>query len=512
MHSPHILLTIQEICNTGAFASVYRANHHDGERTKQIALKILKEQWLQDQEQIHRFWDEAQLLTKLNHPNIVKAQGICELNGLPAIIMDFIDGFDLKLLLQNPVFQFSPKMSFEIACIIAKTLDEVYYHSQNQLGENLAVLHRDIKPSNIMINRHGLIQILDFGASRFENAERMGQTNLYEPGTQKYSPPDRRLGARGNHKGDIFAVGLLLIEMLDNQVIPIPPLQKDEYDRFLRYHIERLEFAMPNQQWVHSVKDTLYRMCAYDLNDRLNAKQAIHMLEPYAKRSQGLSLEQVIEHSFPQLPSEKKQGQLSGQSLQVQILRSLYNNFPNIEPNQQTGSMTSAGFVPEETAGNISITQKSTPTAKITINFFSHRIFWRNFALSAISFFLLLHFGTRIILSAKSSSPTASEKETQEQSKITKETPVADEIPLTIYKQDIALIEIFDQANNPIGKLSRSKSSQKLNLPKGTYSLSIKIFNHSAPHNEFSFSLEKESKLTCSLKDDKPFCQINDKK
>lgn len=501
MDNPQIFLTIQEMCNTGSFASIYRAKQNDGERTKQIALKILKEQWLQDQ--IHRFWDEAQLLTKLNHPHIVKAKGICELNGLPAIIMDFIDGFDIKNLLEYPSFQFSPKMAFEIACTVAKTLDEVYYHSQNQLGEHLAVLHRDIKPSNIMLNRHGLIQILDFGASRFENSERMGETNLYEPGTQKYSPPDRRLGARGNHKGDIFALGLLLIEMLDNQLLPIPPLQRDEYQQFLRYQIERLEFSMPNQQWIQSVKDTLYRMCAYDLNDRLNAKQAVHMLEPYAKRAQGFSLLQSVEKQFPQIPRQKKQGQWTGQSLTVQLLRSLYRT-PEIDPNQQTQSLVPSSFREENTKENLSITQKSRPTQ--TVSIFSHRVFWRNFAISSVPLFFLLHFFTWLILSP-SKSPATTKKENTSIAPV-----VEEELVLSIHKKDLAIIEVFDQEDDSQGKLTRSKSFEKLNLPKGKYSLSIQIFNHSAPHKDFSFSLKKDAKLECFLKDEKPTCQFNGKK
>ena len=377
MDNPKLFLSIQELCNSGSFAFIYRAKQNDGERTKMIALKILKEKWLQDQDQIHRFWDEAQLLKNLNHPHIVKAKGICELNGLPAIIMDFIDGFDIKNLLAQASFHFTPKMSFEIACSITKTLDEVYYHSQNQLGEHLAVLHRDIKPSNIMINRHGLLQILDFGASRFENTERMGETNLYEPGTQKYSPPDRRLGARGNHKGDIFAVGILLIEILSNQLVPTPPLQREEYQQFLRYHIERLDFAMPNQQWDQSVKDTLYRMCAYDPNERLNAKQAVHMLEPYAKRAQGLSLSQSIDKQFPQMHRQKKKGQWSGQSITVQLLRSLYQTM-EINADLPTQTMASSTVKQHlQTREHLTETQKVDSEPNVSI--FSHRIFWRNF-------------------------------------------------------------------------------------------------------------------------------------
>ena len=509
MDNPHLLLTIKEMCNTGSFASIYRADHSDGERKKQIALKIMKEQWLQDQEQIHRFWDEAQLLTKLNHPHIVKAQGICELQGLPAIIMDFIDGFDIKLLLQHPSFLFSPKMAFEVACTIAKTLDEVYYHSQNQLGEHLAVLHRDIKPSNVMINRHGLVQVLDFGASRFEDEERMGETNLYEPGTQKYSPPDRRLGERGNHKGDIFAAGLLLIEMLSNQLLPTPPLQQEEYRQFLHYHIEQLDFAMPNQQWTDSVKDTLYRMCAYDPNIRLNAKQAVHMLEPYAKRSQSPSLRQVIERLFPQIPREKKQGQWSGQTLSVQLLHSLYRNTPQIAPGQQTQSLVPTERLQEPIAPVSSAPkQPAAGTTSVMRSVFSHRVFWRNFVLSAGSIFFLLHVATWIVLSSRSEKSLAStEASTQ------LENPLSENaLSLSIHKKDLAVIEIFDQEDTSQGKLTRSKSFQKFSLPKGRYSLSIKIFNRSDPHTDFSFSLKEEGTVECSLQQEKPFCLLNGEK
>ena len=108
--------------------------------------------------------------------------------------MEFVDGLDLKRLIEHPNFQFSPKSAFEIAATIARTINDVYNHSTNALGHSMAVLHRDIKPSNIMLNRNGLVRVLDFGASRYNDTDRLGRTSVYEPGSLKYSPPERRLG------------------------------------------------------------------------------------------------------------------------------------------------------------------------------------------------------------------------------------------------------------------------------------------------------------------------------
>lgn len=503
--SPHLSLTIQEMCSTGSFAEIYRANYHSGEQRKPIALKILKDKWLQDQEQLNRFWDEAQLLTHLNHAHIVKANGICEINGLPAIIMDFIDGYDLKYLLENPNFQFSSKMAFEIASTIAKTLDDVYYHSQNQLGENLAVLHRDIKPSNIMINRHALVQVLDFGASRFENSGREAETNAYEPGTQKYSSPDRRLGTKGNHKGDIFAVGLLLIEMLENRLLPMPPLKVEDYQQFLADHIENLKFSMPNEQWDQSVKDTLYRMCSYDPNNHLNAKQAVHMLSPYAKRAQTQSLQQNVQTYFPQCQRQPKQGQWSGQKISVQMLHSLNTPTNSLDPEQSTKSLRPSDIFQDKTENSV---PKPQATIQAKERIFSHPVFWRNFAISAAAIFIVLHGLTWFIRSLNT--PSESIKPTE---LVTETAPIAMELfSLNVSKTDLATIDIFDSEEESSGRLTRSKSQKDFSLPKGTYQLSIKIFNHSEPHTDFSFSLKKDAELLCSLQNDKPICRLNGKK
>jgi hypothetical protein len=293
--------------------------------------------------------------------------------------------------------------------------------------------------------------------------------------------------------------------MLENRLLPMPPLEVEAYQQFLEYHIENLVFSMPNQQWDQSVKDTLYRICAYDSNNRLNAKQAVHMLKPYAKRAQTQSLQQNVQTYFPQCPRQPKQGQWSGQTISIQMLHSLYTPSTSINPEQPTNSWRPSDVFQDETEESSTKHQRITQTTEGT---FSHPIFWRNFAIGATAVFFLLHGLTWFILSLIT--PSESIKPTE---KITEVSPVSKgQFSLSVSKTDLAIIEIFDSEDESSGRLTRSKSQKDLSLPKGKYQLSIKIFNHSDPHTEFYFSLKKDAELLCSLRNDKPTCRLNGKK
>ena len=457
-------IEIKEICSSGSFADVYKGKVHRGSSIEDVAIKILKEKWLQNDDQLRRFWDEAQIVMQLNHQNITQVQGILEIANRPAILMEFVNGLDLKKIIEHPALSFSPKAAFEIAGVVAKTLNDVYGQSTNQLGHSLAVLHRDIKPSNIMLNRNGLVRVLDFGASQFNDDQRLAQTALHEPGSQKYSPPDRRLGNRGNHTGDVFALGLVLIELLQNQLLPVPPLDPTEYNRLLTHCIQNLDFGLPNEEWTNSAKDTLFRMCSFDPERRLNAEQALHMLTPYAKQARGESTTDLIAQQFSRTPIHYATGELTGQRLHLHLLTSL-SDPQSEDPVQPTEQNTS------------SPTKDSSPTS----------VFWKQFTISAATIFFSLHLLSFAVLSLFGS--TAQNGDSS-----------GTDLSLSVSKTNIAVLKILNEAEKTLLKLPRSRKSGTLNLAKGTYIVQIQHSKHSETET-FTFDLQENAELLCENKE-----------
>ena len=138
-------LHIGQLCNTGSFAEVYQASKIRSDSLQEVvAVKVLKERWLHEADLVARFWDEATLLKRLQHPNIIRSDGLYELDGRPALVMEYVDGFDIKQLLTTSHFNFDPKAAFEAAVCVADALNAAYRFSLNQDHQSLVVLHETL--------------------------------------------------------------------------------------------------------------------------------------------------------------------------------------------------------------------------------------------------------------------------------------------------------------------------------------------------------------------------------
>ncbi len=187
----------------GGMATIYLyENRLTGEL---LAVKSMHSQAIGDPESLNRFFHEVQASTRLDHRNIVKVIGYGELDGHPAMVMEYVDGGDLKNLMDR-----IGVLPIEIACYILiqifKGLD--YSH-------RLGIIHRDIKPSNILMDRSGTIKITDFGVSRVADLTRLTHTGDVL-GTPAYMSPEQASGESVDERSDLFSTGVLLYEMLTN--------------------------------------------------------------------------------------------------------------------------------------------------------------------------------------------------------------------------------------------------------------------------------------------------------
>ncbi len=193
----------------GGMGVVYKAMQKSLKR--EVALKILPEHLSDDLEFVKRFNREAQALATLKHPNIVSILDRCESNGIYFFVMEFVDGKSMRQIMRSRrlnTIQVLGIMS-DICCGLA------YAHSQG-------IIHRDIKPENIMIDTNGVVKIADFGLSAFlrKDSEFSRITNTaITMGTLDYMSPEQRISSKSaDHRSDIYAVGVMMYELLTNEI------------------------------------------------------------------------------------------------------------------------------------------------------------------------------------------------------------------------------------------------------------------------------------------------------
>lgn len=201
---------IQEIIGVGGMAVVYKAYDNIDDRI--VAIKILKEEFLANEEFRRRFKNESKAIAVLSHPNIVKVYDVSFGDKLQYIVMEYIDGITLKEYIeQQKVINWKEALHFTTQILRAL-----------QHAHDKGIVHRDVKPQNIMLLQNGNIKVADFGIARFNRNETRTMTES-AIGSVHYISPEQARGEITDEKADIYSVGVVLYEMLTGQL----PFQSD---------------------------------------------------------------------------------------------------------------------------------------------------------------------------------------------------------------------------------------------------------------------------------------------
>jgi eukaryotic-like serine/threonine-protein kinase len=196
---------ILEMVGGGGMANVYLA--HDMILDRDVAVKMLRLDFANDEEFIRRFRREAQSATSLAHPNIVNIYDVGEENDLYYIVMEYVEGQTLKQYIQ----QNSPLQVEETIGIMKQLTSAISHAHQNH------IVHRDIKPQNILVDRFGTVKITDFGIAMALSATSITQTNSVL-GSVHYLSPEQARGGMANKKSDIYSLGIVMFELLTGRL------------------------------------------------------------------------------------------------------------------------------------------------------------------------------------------------------------------------------------------------------------------------------------------------------
>lgn len=196
---------ILEMIGGGGMANVYLA--HDMILDREVAVKMLRLDFANDEEFIRRFHREAQSATSLTHPNIVSIYDVGEEDSLYYIVMEYMNGQTLKQYINQ-----HSSLRVEKALDIMMQLTSAISHAhQNH------IIHRDIKPQNILIDRNGNVKITDFGIAMALSATSITQTNSVL-GSVHYLSPEQARGGMANRKSDIYSLGIVMFEILTGRL------------------------------------------------------------------------------------------------------------------------------------------------------------------------------------------------------------------------------------------------------------------------------------------------------
>ncbi len=196
---------IQDVIGVGGMAVVYKAYDNIDDRI--VAVKILKDEYLANEEFRRRFKNESKAIAVMSHRNIVRVYDVSFGDRLQYIVMEYIEGVTLKEYIEERgVITWNEALFFSIQILRAL-----------QHAHDKGIVHRDVKPQNIMLLENGTIKVTDFGIARFSHSETRTMTEK-AIGSVHYISPEQAKGELTDEKADIYSVGVVLYEMLTGQL------------------------------------------------------------------------------------------------------------------------------------------------------------------------------------------------------------------------------------------------------------------------------------------------------
>lgn len=275
---------IHEIVGVGGMAVVYKAYDNIDDRI--VAVKILKDEYLANEEFRRRFKNESKAIAVLSHPNIVKVYDVSYGDRLQYIVMEYVEGITLKEYIQQQG--------------VINTREAVFFVMQIlralQHAHDKGIVHRDIKPQNILLLENGAIKVTDFGIARFSASDTrtMSESTI---GSVHYISPEQARGDITDDKADIYSVGVMFYEMLTGKL----PFESDSTVSVAIMQLQQ-DPVMPreiNPQIPVGLEQIVIRAMQKNVNDRYqSAAEMLLDLEEF-KRNTSVRFDYDYSNSEP---------------------------------------------------------------------------------------------------------------------------------------------------------------------------------------------------------------------
>lgn len=264
---------VLEKLGSGGMAVVYKARCTWLDRL--VTIKVLREELVSDEEFVRRFRREAQAVAKLSHPNIVSVYDVGQEDGVPYIVMEYVEGQTLKDLIRREG-KLKTEQALEIAVQICTALEHAH--------EN-GIIHRDIKPQNILVTSRGKVKVTDFGIARAASGATVTHTGKII-GTVHYLSPEQARGEIVGTASDLYSTGAVLYEMLTGRV----PFEGESPISIALKHLQ--EPIVPLRQLVPTIPPAVEQVVLRAMNKdpRLRFSSAKEMASALQAAARGKKL------------------------------------------------------------------------------------------------------------------------------------------------------------------------------------------------------------------------------
>lgn len=338
---------ILDTLGEGGMANVYLAK--DIILQRKVAVKMLRFDLQKDPQTVQRFQREALSTSELSHPNIVSVFDVSTDHGVPYMVMEYVDGPNLKQYIQKH----GPLPFQEVIAIMDQVLSAVSLAHQHN------VIHRDLKPQNILMDRHGTIKIADFGIALALSQTDVTQTNT-ALGSVHYMSPEQARGGVVTKQSDIYSLGIILYELIAGKVPFGGQTAVSIALQHMRDQVPSLH--KQNPKVPQALDNVVLQATAKDPRDRFSSVNA---------------MKRALDQS------------LSPEKANVPIFQPLHD--PNKEETivlpQFNGEVTSKGKRPE-----IALTGKPAEKANLWTSIKKHKWWWLSSILGVVIVVLLLIF------------------------------------------------------------------------------------------------------------------------
>ena len=235
---------ILEKIGTGGMADVYKAV--DNKLSRNVAVKVLKQEFSENENFVSKFRVEAQAAAGLMHPNVVNVYDVGEEQGIYYIVMELVEGITLKKYIEKKA-----RLSYEEAVSIA-----IQVGMGIEAAHEKHIIHRDIKPQNIIISLAGKVKVTDFGIAKAATSNTITSNVM---GSVHYTSPEQARGGYSDEKSDIYSLGVTMFEMLTGRV----PFNGETTVAIAIKHIQE-EMPSPREfvpEIPYSLEDIILKSC-----------------------------------------------------------------------------------------------------------------------------------------------------------------------------------------------------------------------------------------------------------
>ena len=242
-----------------------------------VAVKVFRQRTPRDAETLFRLREVGRDLAALNHPVLSPPMAVIRVNDQLGLISEYVDGIDLADLCEV-LWQTETTVHTRVICgvlaAVAEALDAALHRVPQGREHPLARSHRDLRPSNIMLDRFGGVRVLDLGVGLTSLSGRAARADALKMGLTRYMSPERREGKRGSATSDVYALGIIGVELARSGWLKRTRVRNPDHDRHLAEVVARIAdhgFRTEGDELMW--RNLLLRMVAHDPDARPNAAE-----------------------------------------------------------------------------------------------------------------------------------------------------------------------------------------------------------------------------------------------